>query len=58
MTGTREPGTLETVIPDLADTGLDQLAESGGSPLAQAVALYRERLREAGVPLSSFTARI
>lgn len=47
--------TQDTAIPDLRDIPLDQL---GGTPLAHAVALYRERLRENGVPLSSFNARI
>jgi hypothetical protein len=46
---------LETAIPDLTDIPLDEL---GGSALAQSIALYRERLRESGVPLSSFQARI
>jgi hypothetical protein len=47
-----------TAVPDLRDIPLDQLAELGGSPLAHSIALYRERLRENGVPLSSFNARI
>jgi hypothetical protein len=49
---------VKTAIPDLRDLPLDQLAELGGTPLAQSVALYRERLKENGVPLSSFNARI
>ena len=49
---------LETVIPDLRDIPLDRLAELGDSALGQSIALYRKRLKENGVPLSSFTARI
>ena len=47
--------TEDTAIPDLRDIPLDEL---GGTPLAHAIALYRERLKENGVPLSSFNARI
>lgn len=47
---------LNTTIPDLSDIPLDKLREIGGSPLAQSVALYRKRLREHGMPLSSFQA--
>jgi len=49
---------LKTAVPDLTDTRLDDLAETGGTVLAHSIALYRERLRENGVPLSSFNARI
>jgi hypothetical protein len=49
---------IETVIPDLRDIPADRLAELGSSALAHSIALYRERLRENGVPLSSFQARI
>jgi len=49
---------MKTAIPDLRDLPLDRLAELGGTPLAQSIALYRERLKENGVPLSSFNARI
>lgn len=49
---------LETVIPDLRDIPVGRLAELGGSPLAHSVALYRERLKQGGVLLSSFNARI
>jgi FXSXX-COOH protein len=49
---------IETIIPDLRDIPLDRLAELGSSALAHSIALYRERLRENGVPLSSFQARI
>lgn len=47
----------ETVMPDLRDIPADRLAEAAPA-LARAVALYRERLRESGVTLSSFQARI
>lgn len=49
---------METVIPDVRDLPADRLAELGSSALAHAIALYRERLRENGIPLSSFQARI
>jgi hypothetical protein len=49
---------IVTAVPDLRDFPLDRLAELGGTPLAHAIALYRERLEEDGVPLSSFNARI
>jgi hypothetical protein len=49
---------LETVMPDLTDIPADQIAAKGGPGLARAIAQYRERLREGGVPLSSFQARI
>lgn len=49
---------LKTAIPDLRDVPLDKLADLGDTPLAHSIALYRERLREGGVPLSSFNGRI
>ena len=49
---------LKTVVPDLRDTRLDELAETGGTVLAHSIALYRARLKKNGVPLSSFNARI
>lgn len=49
---------LETAIPDLRDLPLDRLAELGGSALAHSIALYRQRLDETGVPLSSFNSMI
>ncbi len=58
MTSTSQEKVIKTVIPDLRDIPLDRLAELGASPLAQSIALYRERLKETGVPLSSFNARI
>ena len=49
---------MVTAVPDLRDFPLDRLAELGGTPLAHSIALYRDRLKENGVPLSSFNARI
>jgi hypothetical protein len=49
---------LETVIPDLRDIPLDRLTDLGDSALGQSIALYRKRLKENAMPLSSFTARI
>ena len=49
---------LKTQIPDLRNIPVDRLAELGSSALAHSIALYRERLRENGMPLSSFQARI
>jgi hypothetical protein len=49
---------LNSVIPDLQELSLERLAELGDSVLAHSIALYRQRLRETGLPLSSFTARI
>ena len=48
----------DTAIPDLTAIPLGRLAALGGTPLARAIALYRQRLKENGVPLSSFNARI
>jgi hypothetical protein len=55
---TTPPQNIKTAIPDLRDVSLDQLAELGDTPLAHSIALYRERLKKNGVPLSSFNARI
>jgi hypothetical protein len=49
---------LKTLIPNLCDIPMDRLAELGPSALAHSIALYRERVRETGVTLSSFQARI
>jgi FXSXX-COOH protein len=49
---------LNSVIPDLRELSLERLAELGDSVLAHSIALYRQRLNETGVPLSSFQARI
>lgn len=49
---------LNSAIPDLRDLPLEQLAELGDSVLAHSIALYRQRLKETGLPLSNFNARI
>jgi FXSXX-COOH protein len=49
---------LNSVIPDLRDLSLERLAELGDSALAHSIDLYRQRLKETGVPLNSFSARI
>jgi FXSXX-COOH protein len=49
---------LDSVIPDLRELSLEQLAELGDSVLAHSIDLYRQRLKETGMPLSSFNARI
>ncbi len=54
----QEMHELKSVIPDLRDLPLEHLAELGDSVLAHSIALYRQRLKETGVPLSSFQARI
>ena len=55
---TSQEREIKTVIPDLRDIPLDRLAELGNSSLARSIALYQERLKETGMPLSSFQARI
>lgn len=55
---TAQQKAMSTAIPDLTKILLGQLAELGSTPLAQSIALYRERLKKNGVPLSSFNARI
>ena len=57
MTAT-EDTSIPAVIPDLTGIPVDRLADLGGSALAHAIARYRERLPESGIPLSSFNARI
>lgn len=49
---------LNSTIPDLRELPLERLAELGDSVLAHSIALYRQRLKETGVPLSSFNSRI
>jgi hypothetical protein len=49
---------LNSVIPDLRNLSLEGLAELGDSALAHSIALYCQRLKETGTPLSSFNARI
>jgi hypothetical protein len=55
---TAQEQELNSVIPDLRNLPLDRLKPLGGSVLAHSIALYRQRLKENGVPLSSFQARI
>jgi FXSXX-COOH protein len=49
---------LISVIPDLRELPLEQLAELGDSVLADSITLYHQRLKEVGVPLSSFNSSI
>jgi FXSXX-COOH protein len=49
---------LRSAIPDLQNLPLDRLAELGDSVLAESIALYRQRLKETGTPLSGFNSRI
>jgi FXSXX-COOH protein len=49
---------LISVIPDLRELPLEQLAELGDSVLAHSITLYHQRLKEVGVPLSSFNSSI
>ena len=37
---------------------MDRLAELGDSALAHAIVLYQQRIKDNGLPLSSFNARI
>ena len=55
---TSEEQSMSTAIPDLRTIPLERLAGLGSSALALSIALYRERLKENGIPLSSFNARI
>jgi hypothetical protein len=55
---TTQDQELKSVIPDLRNLPLDRLKPLGGSVLAHSIALYCQRLKENGVPLSSFQARI
>ena len=55
---TSQKQAMKTLIPDLRDIPVDRLAELGSSALAHSIARYRERLKETGIPLSSFQARI
>jgi hypothetical protein len=55
---TAEAKALETAIPDLAAIPLEQIDELGGNVLARSIETYRERLRQGGVPISSFNAGI
>ena len=49
---------LNSAIPDLGDLSLERLAELGDSALAHSIELYRQRVKETGLPLSNFNARI
>ncbi len=49
---------LNSVIPDLRDLPLERLTELDDSVLAHSIALYRQRLKEAGLPLSAFQSKI
>jgi len=49
---------LRSVITDLRDLPLDQLADLGDSVLAHSLALYRQRVGENGVLLSAFNAAL
>jgi len=49
---------LRSTIPDLRNLPLDRIAELGDSVLAQSIALYQQRLKDNGVPLSSFNSGI
>jgi hypothetical protein len=55
---TSQEQSINTAIPDLRDIPVERLAELGSSALALSIALYRERLKENGIPLSSFNAMI
>jgi FXSXX-COOH protein len=52
---TQEP---RSGIPDLREVSLDRLAELDDSVLAHSIALYCQRLRGNGLPLSSFNSSI
>ena len=47
-----------SAILDVRALPLDQLAELGGSALVESIALYRRRMNENNVPLSSFNSSI
>lgn len=49
---------LVSVLPDLRQLTLEELAELGDSALAHSIALYRKRLEETGTPLNSFNASL
>lgn len=57
MTTPPEPA-IPTLIPDLSQIPADRLAELDSPVLANAIRTFRERLKENGIPLSSFNARI
>ena len=49
---------LRSIVPDLRDLPLDELAQLGDSVLAHSLALYRQRLEDNGILLSNFSAKI
>jgi FXSXX-COOH protein len=49
---------LNSVIPDLRDLSLERLAGLRDSVLAHSIELYRQRLEEIRVPITSFNAKI
>ena len=49
---------LRSVIPDLREVSLKRLSELGDSALAHSIATYRERIKDNGLPLSSFNSKI
>jgi FXSXX-COOH protein len=49
---------LRSIVPDLRDLPLEELAKLGDSVLAHSLALYRQRLTENGMLLSNFSAKI
>ena len=57
-----DTGFIDTAIPDLSGVSLEELTAeltvNGCGVLARAVAEYRRRLEQDGVPLSSFNAGI
>jgi hypothetical protein len=56
--GLPEP-EMNSNIPDLREIPLERLVELGNDSVpAQSIVLYRKRLKETGLPLSSFNARI
>ena len=58
VTAPAPPGDLETQIPDLTSVPLDKIAREGGTVLAGAIALYRERLEAGGMLTSAFNSGI
>lgn len=49
---------ITTEIPDLRDIPADRLAEIGGTALANAIRLYRDRLEGNDAPQRSFNSGI
>lgn len=55
---TSQEQEISSAVPDLRNLPLDRLKPLGGSVLAHSIALFRQRLKESGLPLSSFQSRI